>query len=80
MPLEQVLEWIRRRPFMPFRLCITDGASIEVPHPDIIVPGARSVMVGIPGPNLPEGVVDRFAVVALVHITRLEPLDAAVAP
>jgi hypothetical protein len=80
MPLEQLLEWVRRRPFVPFRVHITDGSSYEVRHPDLIMPGARSVVIGIPGPALPEGVYEHTALVALIHITRIEPLAAPVAP
>jgi hypothetical protein len=80
MPLEQILLWIRRQPFVPFRVCITDGSSYEVRHSELIMAGARSLMIGIPGPSLPEDVYELAAVVALIHITRIEPLDAAVTP
>jgi hypothetical protein len=80
MPLEQLLEWVRRRPFVPFRVHMSDGGSYEVRHPDLIMPGARSVIIGIPGIALPEGVYEHTVLVALIHITRLEPLAAQVTP
>jgi hypothetical protein len=80
MPLEQLLEWVRRRPFVPFRVYVSDGSSYEVRHPELLMPGARAVVIGIPGPTAPEGVFERTAMVALLHITRIEPLGAAVAP
>jgi hypothetical protein len=79
MPLEALLEMLRHRPFVPFRIHLTDGSTYEVRHPDLAMPGARSVLIGIPSRDLPEGVYDRFVVLALVHITQLEPLGTATA-
>ncbi len=79
MPLQELLDTLRRRPFVPFRIHRSDGSSYEIRHPDLVMPGARSVAVGLPGGTLPEGVYERIIILALVHITRLEPIDAPAA-
>ena len=41
MRLEDVREFLRRRPFQPFRLTLTDGRTYDVMHPELaIVAGA----------------------------------------
>jgi hypothetical protein len=79
MPLQELLNRLRRRPFVPFRIHLTDGSSYEIRHPDLVMPGARSVAVGNPGADLPEDVYESIVIPAPVHITRLEPLVAPVA-
>jgi hypothetical protein len=79
VPLQELLDMLRRRPFAPFRVHLTDGSSYEVRHPDLVMPGARSVAIGLPGGTLPEGVYERIVILALIHITRLEPLDTPAA-
>jgi hypothetical protein len=54
---------------------ISDGAAYDVRHPELCVPGRRTVFVGLT--ESAEPVYDRFAIVDLIHITRLEPLEAA---
>jgi hypothetical protein len=78
MPLEELLRVLRRQPFEPFRVHVTDGSNYEVRHPEIAMPGARSVIIGFRGPNQLLPVYDDFVIVDLVHITRIEPI--AVAP
>ncbi len=74
MPLEDILTLLRRRPFVPFRVYLTDGASYEVRHPELLMPGARSITIGIPAdPTVP--VYARTEIVALIHVVRLEALD-----
>lgn len=74
MPLEELLRVLRRRPFHPFRVYITDGSSYEVRHPELCMPGARAVIIGLPSSAYPEPVYDRIVDIDLLHITRLEPL------
>lgn len=76
MPLEDILTLLRRRPFVPFRVHLTDGASHEIRHPAMLMPGARSITIGIPAdPAVP--VYTRTEIVALIHVVRLEPFEDA---
>ncbi|MFN4258089.1 MAG: hypothetical protein ACK4RK_02250 [Gemmataceae bacterium] len=75
MHLEDLRDALRRRPFVPFRLCISDGATCDVQHPELCVPGRRSVFSGLT--ETAEPIYDHYAIVDLVQVTRYEPLSAA---
>jgi hypothetical protein len=79
MPLQEILNMLRRQPFVPFRIHLSDGSSYEVRHPDLVMPGARSIAVGIPSSALPPDVYESVVILALPHITRLEPIGAPAA-
>jgi hypothetical protein len=71
---EDVLENLERRPFEPFRICLTDGRAYEIRHPDLCVPSRSTVYVGVPDPKLRKTVL-RMDQCAYVHIVRFEPLN-----
>ena len=37
----------RRQPFEPFRVILTTGATYDVRHPDLIMVGRRSAIIGV---------------------------------
>ncbi len=77
MPLEDLLDKIRQRPFVLFRIVMLDGATYGIHHPERVMPGARSLVIGInPDPTQPY--YQRTITAALLHVTRLEPLAAGV--
>jgi hypothetical protein len=45
-----ILNLARLQPFVPFRLYLADGRTLEVRHPDMILVGVGSVTVGTPDP------------------------------
>lgn len=76
MSADDLLEIIRRRPFLPFRLVTTDGTAYEIRHSEMLMPGRRAVTIGLPdNPGVP--VYDRQVIVSLLHVQRLEPLPGA---
>ena len=76
MPPEDIREKLGQRPFVPFRIVLSDGAACEVRHPELLLLGKRSVVIGLTG-NPADTLYDRYVTVALLHITRLEPLDTS---
>jgi hypothetical protein len=74
---EDILRFLRARPFEPFRIYISDGSAYEVHHPELAIVERSTVLVGIPGPQGPDGPVERTIFCALVHITRAEKLNGA---
>ncbi|MEW6249008.1 MAG: hypothetical protein AB1716_00030 [Planctomycetota bacterium] len=76
---EDVLRLLRSRPFRAFRIHLSDGTMFEIRHPELAIVERSTVVVGVPGPEGPNGPVERTVFCALVHITRLEPLDGAAA-
>jgi hypothetical protein len=73
---EDVREHLEARPFEPIRLFMSDGATFDIRHPDMCIVSRSAVYVGIPDPRSP-GVAVRVAHCALIHITRIEPVDGA---
>ena len=78
MNVDDLLAQLRRRPFVPFRLVMTDGTTYQVSHPDFVMPGRRSVVIGYPDERRP-GLISRFDVVSYLHVMRLE-FESADAP
>ena len=45
MDLDGVREAIRKQPFEPFTLCLADGRSLSVSHPEFVAVGRRRIVV-----------------------------------
>ncbi|MBP7052466.1 MAG: hypothetical protein KBE65_15750 [Phycisphaerae bacterium] len=45
MDLEGVREALLRRPFEPFKMCLADGRSLAVRHPEMVAVGKRRIVV-----------------------------------
>jgi hypothetical protein len=70
---EELLDVSRRQPFLPFRLVLTTGEKYDIRHPDLIMVGRRSAIVGVS--NEPERTVyDRAIRVDLLHVVAIEEL------
>jgi hypothetical protein len=73
MTRNQLLEEARRRPFRPFRLVLTTGEQYDIPHPDLIMVGNRSLEIGLTLD--PAGTAyDRIVRADLLHVVRVEQL------
>jgi hypothetical protein len=78
MSHEDLKNRIQQRPFVPFRLVLTEGTSYEVRHPELFMLGKRGAVIGL-AKNPEQTFFDATVVVDLLHIVRLEPLDTAAA-
>lgn len=79
MTLQDFQTTLRRRPFEPFRLFVSDGGVYDVRHQELCVPGRNSVFIGIKESDTKELAYDEYAIVDLAHITRVEPLKKVTA-
>lgn len=72
MRTNEIEKQLRQRPFVPFRLCMTDGASPEVRHPEMILTSRTILAVATFNARAkqPEAIVFCDP----VHVIRLEPL------
>jgi hypothetical protein len=77
---EELSSALRRRPFVPFRLTLTEGSTYEVRHPELCMAGRRSAIIGIPAPGDPDLLFERSVTVDLLHVVKLEPLEIASPP
>jgi hypothetical protein len=78
MAPDELRDAIRRQPFQPFRLVMTDGVGYDIRHPDLLWVGQHSVYVGLTG-QPGQTFFERSVYVDLSHVIRLEPLQAAAA-
>jgi hypothetical protein len=76
MPPEDLWERLRKTPFDPFRICLTNGTAYDVRHPELVMVGRRSAVVGVSDSERQPPFYDRATTVALIHIVRLETLAA----
>lgn len=63
---------LQARPFRPIRLFLTDDTTIDIPHPDLCFLLHRTAIIGYPAEGAEGDEGDRFNVVDLVHVTRLD--------
>ncbi len=73
MHISEVREHLEQRPFVPFRIHVSDGSSFDVPHPDFVLLTRWAVHVGhdTGHDDLPE----RVTRIAIGHVTRIEEID-----
>lgn len=76
---EELRELIRRQPFMPMRLHLTDGKSYDIRHPENILVSRSYVHVGVDADSV-TGVIGRVDFVSLLHIVRVEDMPVGVPP
>lgn len=83
MRRDELIEKLRARPFRPFRLYVSDGGTFEIRHPEMLMVGRHSAVVGMlghadNGGGASEGypAIDRFTDIDLLHVTRVEQLPA----
>ena len=74
MNLEEVDLWCNNKPFVPFRLTVTDGRSFDITDSSQIWPGKWNVLVIVPDPENPDH-YKAHATLALLHVTSIEPLQ-----
>jgi hypothetical protein len=79
MTEEELRGAARRQPFEPFRVILTTGATYDIRHPDLIMVGRRSAVIGIT--NEPNGTAyDRTVKVDLFHVVGIGELPSASPP
>ena len=76
MSAEELRDVLKQQPFEPFRLVMSDGEGFDVRHPDLLLIGQRSAMVGLTG-QPGQIFYERVVKVDLRHVIRLEPLESA---
>jgi hypothetical protein len=60
---------------VPFKIITSDGTTYQVNHRDLIMVGMSSVVIGYPSDRPPHA-YERYDIVSMRHIIRLEPKEA----
>jgi len=72
MEADEIIGILRRQPFEPVRVHLSDGTVFEVWHPDQVMVSKRSSHVGVGGNG--DRAFQRIVVVSNIHITHIEPV------
>jgi hypothetical protein len=73
MRADEISKHIRRQPFRPLRVYISDGSSYDVRHPELMYVSRTEVVIGLePGDDV---IPERSVYCDPVHITRIEPIN-----
>jgi hypothetical protein len=76
MTEEDLKTAVRRQPFEPFRVKLTTGEMFDIRHPELIMVGRRSAIIGLTDdPNSLS--YDRTYKVDLFHVVSIEDLTKA---
>ena len=74
---KQLRELLQSKPFMPFRICLSDGSHQDITNHDMAFVGKNTIEIGL---NLdPDGFAEYFARCSILHITKVEDLSQSVA-
>lgn len=73
MDPREIWNLLRKQPFEAFVLRLHDGRAIEIRHPEVVVPGARSIYVGLYHQPR-DGPVDDWVMLSPVAIASAHPI------
>jgi hypothetical protein len=76
MDREKLRVLLRRQPFEPFRVHLTNGQTHDVLYPDMHILGEIHFNIGFPEPNVPDPYCDHSVIVMLSEISRVEMAPA----
>jgi hypothetical protein len=74
---DDILQFVRRKPFQPFKITLTNGRSYEIHHPELAMVGRSTVVLGLMSSPHPELIFNRSVDVDLLHIMEAEHLPAS---
>jgi hypothetical protein len=69
-----VLEQVRRQPFVPLLIRLSNGREYLLRHPDQIIVERSSLHIANPAADLPAGVYDSTDIVSLLHVAQIIPM------
>ena len=78
--LDDMRALVQARPFVPFRLIMSEGGTVDVRSPEVVLLGRRFAVVGLLDPNATDTLLERWTTVWYLHVARVEQLDAGLPP
>ncbi len=72
---EEFREFLRRQPFQPFRITLTDGRTYDIFHPELAMVGHSTIAIGLLGDDNEEPIYDRLVTISLLHVMQIEPVE-----
>jgi hypothetical protein len=75
-----MLALLDARPFVPFRLLLSDGGTVDVPSPEMVLPGRNFAVIGILEPERSQRLAQRWTTIWYLHVARTEMLNPGAPP
>jgi len=69
----KIIEQLKREPFRPFAVCLSDGSKYEIRHPEMALVTRATVAVALVATE--EEVPNDMVLCDPLHITQLKPLE-----
>ncbi len=71
---EGIREMLRKQPFQPFRMHVSNGQSYDVKHPELELVTRGTIVVSKPVAGSEEPIGEGFHHVSVLHINNIELL------
>ena len=78
--VNELIALLKAKPFVPFRLHMSDGGSVFVPTPEVVFPTRRMAVIGLLEPGQADTIADRWTTLSYMHVTRAELLNPSSMP
>ena len=75
MRAEDLMAMLRERPFIPFRIHMTDGRTFDIVHPEAVFVLRSRAIIGL-RPDPETNIFDRSEQIALLHVVRTSEIPA----
>src|SRR5438270_8748563 len=80
MRAHDLLRWLRRRPFRPFRLLVSTGRTYDVLRPELMLVGSATLTLELSDAQHLSVETRREVEIALHHIVQVEEVPPAPGP
>ena len=77
---DAIRKLLRKQPFRPFRVYVSDGAIYDVAHPEAAEESAMTLIIEVHPAGFASVPGERIAYVSLIHVTRVEVYFPGAAP
>ena len=69
---EKLRDELRRQPFVPLRVYLTDGKTYDIRHPEMAMVTSQEVYIGREETSPGSGVARECDLVSLLHVVRVD--------
>jgi hypothetical protein len=78
--LDAMRTLLNARPFVPFRLWVSDGGNVDVHSAELVLAGRHFALIALLDPDATDTSFDRYTTVWYLHVTRHEMLGIGSPP
>jgi len=73
---QEIRDFLRASPFVPFRVYTSDGQKLDIQHPEMAFVTRSILYIGKAAQDPTKDIPSRAESVSMLHVVRLEPLVA----